>query len=157
MEIRNSIAVVTGAASGIACALSLDLARRGAKMLALVDMSERVEETAKSVRDAGSTIVQTFVGDTTDPVFRKATYDAIWDKYGPANICVPAAGITRDSIAVRMNKESGEPEIYPLETFRLVVLIAAGAAFAAALSAALTIRGGGAEASPLKTRALPTA
>jgi len=44
-----------------------------------------------------------------------------------------------------------------LETFRLVVLIAAGAAFAAALSAALTIRGGGAEASPLKTRALPTA
>src|ERR1035438_4079343 len=121
MEIRNSIAVVTGAASGIACALSLDLARRGAKMLALVDMSERVEETAKAVRDAGSTIVQTFVGDTTDPVFRKATYDAIWDKYGPANICVPAAGITRDSIAVRMNRESGEPEIYPLDTFRLVI------------------------------------
>jgi 3-oxoacyl-[acyl-carrier protein] reductase len=121
MDIKNGVAVVTGAASGIGCALSLDLARRGAKMIALVDLSERVEETAKAVRDASKTAVQTFVGDTTDPVFRKATYDAIWDKYGPANICVPAAGITRDSIAVRMNRESGEPEIYPLDTFRLVI------------------------------------
>jgi EmrB/QacA subfamily drug resistance transporter len=43
-----------------------------------------------------------------------------------------------------------------LETFRLVVLIAAGAAFAAALSAALTIRGSGAEPSPLAARPSPT-
>ncbi|HEY8016879.1 MAG TPA: MFS transporter [Dongiaceae bacterium] len=43
-----------------------------------------------------------------------------------------------------------------LETFRLVVLIAAGLAFAAALSAALTIRGSGAEPSPLEARPSPT-
>ncbi|MFI5019691.1 MAG: MFS transporter, partial [Dongiales bacterium] len=43
-----------------------------------------------------------------------------------------------------------------LETFRLVVLIAAGLAFAAAVSAVLTIRGSGAEPSPLEARPSPT-
>jgi hypothetical protein len=43
-----------------------------------------------------------------------------------------------------------------LETFRLVALIAAGLAFAAALSAALTIRRGGGATRPLATRPAPT-
>ena len=35
--------------------------------------------------------------------------------------CIPAAGITRDSLAVRFNKETGKTEIYPVETFRRVL------------------------------------
>jgi 3-oxoacyl-[acyl-carrier protein] reductase len=35
-------------------------------------------------------------------------------------ICVPAAGSTRDALAVKINKETGKAEMYPLETFRLV-------------------------------------
>ena len=49
MEIRNSIAVITGAASGIGRAVAMELARRGARMLALVDLSDQVVETAKCV------------------------------------------------------------------------------------------------------------
>jgi NAD(P)-dependent dehydrogenase (short-subunit alcohol dehydrogenase family) len=37
------------------------------------------------------------------------------------NICVPAAGITRDSLAVKMDKQAGEITIYPVEMFRQVV------------------------------------
>jgi 3-oxoacyl-[acyl-carrier protein] reductase len=121
MIIQNSIAVVTGAASGIGQALSLELARRGAKMLALVDASERVAETAQCIATTGSTAVQTFVGDTTDPKFRKRVFDSVCSRYGVPGICVPAAGITRDALAIRINKETKEPEIYSLDDFHLVL------------------------------------
>jgi NAD(P)-dependent dehydrogenase (short-subunit alcohol dehydrogenase family) len=121
MDIRNSVAVITGAGSGIGRSVAMDLARRGAKMLALVDLSDKVVETAKAIDAIGKTVSQTFRGDATDPEFRSGVFDAIVDQFGPPNICVPAAGITRDSIAVKMNKETGETEIYPEELFKLVV------------------------------------
>jgi NAD(P)-dependent dehydrogenase (short-subunit alcohol dehydrogenase family) len=121
MNIQNAVAVVTGAASGIGSAVSQELARRGAKMIALVDLSDRVVETAKCVQKVGGTIVETFRGDTTNPEFRKSVFDAVCARYGAPHVCVPAAGITRDSLAVKMNKETHEPEIYPLECFHLVI------------------------------------
>jgi len=121
MNIRDSIAVVTGAASGIGYAVSLEMARRGAKMVAMVDYSDHVLETAKCVQAAGKAAVQSFQGDTTDPSFRESVFDAVCQQYGTPNICVPAAGITRDSLAVRINKETKEPEIYALDKFEQVV------------------------------------
>lgn len=121
MEIRNGVAVVTGAASGIGSAVALELARRQARMIALVDRSDAVHEVAGRLRRIESTAVATFVGDVTDPQFRAGVYDTVCGEYGPVTICVPAAGITRDSLAVRMNKETGEPQIYSLEDFRLVI------------------------------------
>ncbi|MGH8555535.1 MAG: SDR family oxidoreductase, partial [Gammaproteobacteria bacterium] len=47
-------------------------------------------------------------------------FDAVGEQHGMVTICVPAAGITRDALAVKMNKETGKAEIYPLEKFRLV-------------------------------------
>ncbi len=121
MNIRDSIAVVTGAGSGIGKAVSVELARRGAKMIALVDMSDHVLETANCLNKTGNVHVQTYQGDTTDPQFRKHVFDEVVQRYGVPNICVPAAGIARDSLAVRMNKETKEPDIYPLEDFHKVI------------------------------------
>lgn len=121
MNIRDSIAVVTGAGSGIGYAVSMELARRGAKMVAMVDRSDKVLETAKCVRNAGKSAVLTFQGDTTDPKFRESVFDAVCERCGPPNICVPAAGIARDALAVKMNKDTNTPEVYPLETFRQVI------------------------------------
>ncbi len=42
-------------------------------------------------------------------------------KYGKVTLCVPAAGITRDDLAVRVDRETGKARIYPTETFRFVV------------------------------------
>jgi len=36
-------------------------------------------------------------------------------------MCVPAAGITRDELAVRIDRETGKARVYPVEKFRLVV------------------------------------
>lgn len=121
MDIRNGVAVVTGAASGIGSAVAVELATRRARAIALVDQSEAVNEIAARVKGMGTSAVLSFTGNVTDPDFRRRVYCAVAEQHGPANICVPAAGITRDALAVKVNKESGEAEIYPLETFRLVV------------------------------------
>jgi 3-oxoacyl-[acyl-carrier protein] reductase len=41
-------------------------------------------------------------------------------RHGVVNICVPAAGITRDALAVKMDREAGKAAVFPLRTFREV-------------------------------------
>ena len=48
-------------------------------------------------------------------------FDQASAKYGVVNICVPAAGITRDALAVKIDKETGKAVAYPVETFRQVM------------------------------------
>jgi NAD(P)-dependent dehydrogenase (short-subunit alcohol dehydrogenase family) len=122
MEISDRVALITGGASGIGRALAAAMARRGVKALALVDVNEAVEDVAAKLNaEAGRTFAIPFRGDTTDERFRASVYDAISARYGQVTLCVPAAGITRDDLAVRIDKLSGKARIYPLEQFKLVV------------------------------------
>ncbi len=122
MEVKDKVAVVTGAGSGIGKAVSIELAKRGARAVALVDLSEDVTETADQVNEkVGRSVAHAFPGNATDSDFRKRVYDTISDKAGVASICVPAAGITRDALAVKLNKETGSAQIYSEETFRHVL------------------------------------
>ena len=120
MEIKGKIALVTGAGSGIGRAAAIELANRGVRGIALVDVSGSVEEVAAQINDtSGKRLALTFVGDTTESKFRRYVYDEV-GKVGVVQICVPAAGITRDAISVKLDKTSGKASIYPEETFRLV-------------------------------------
>jgi 3-oxoacyl-[acyl-carrier protein] reductase len=122
MQINTSIAVITGAAGGIGKALALELAKRDAVGLALVDNLELVHQVAKSINKlAGHELALGFTGDVCDETFRKHVYEETATRHGRANVCVPAAGITRDGLAVKMDKQSGAISIYPSTTFRQVV------------------------------------
>jgi NAD(P)-dependent dehydrogenase (short-subunit alcohol dehydrogenase family) len=113
---------VTGAASGIGEATALELARRGVKALAVVDRSDRVVEVAAAVNDrVGRPVAGPFAGDTTDPQFRALVFDRLSAEFGAVNICVPAAGIARDALAVKVDKETGKAAPYPVATFREVI------------------------------------
>ncbi len=121
MKIEGKVAVVTGAASGIGEAVGLELARRGVRALAAVDRSARTTEVARAINEnVGRPVVEPFVGDTTDPEFRSRVFDEMTARHRPVNICVPAAGITRDSLSVKFDKETGRTVIYPLKLFREV-------------------------------------
>jgi NAD(P)-dependent dehydrogenase (short-subunit alcohol dehydrogenase family) len=120
-NIYQKVAVVTGAASGIGEAVAQELAKRGARAVMLVDRSDAVRDLAASINDSlGHTVAVAKIGDTTDQAFRKRVFNEAAEAYGPVTICVPAAGITRDALAVRVDKETGRAEIYPIETFRQV-------------------------------------
>ena len=122
MELFNRVAVITGGASGIGRAVAAAMVRRKVAGVALVDVSEAVEDVAAKLNaEAGRTFAIPFQGDTTDEKFRASVFDAISKKFGPVTLCVPAAGITRDDLAVRVDKNTGKARIYPLEQFKLVV------------------------------------
>lgn len=124
METIDRVAVITGAASGIGNAVCKKLAGQGVKTIGMVDLSDGVITAAENInKEAGRVIAVPFSGDVTDEAFRSHVYDSLQNNYGIVSICVPCAGITRDALAVKVNKESGKASVYPIETFRQVVEI----------------------------------
>jgi NAD(P)-dependent dehydrogenase (short-subunit alcohol dehydrogenase family) len=122
MKIEGKVALVTGAASGIGRAVALELARRGAKAIVAVDRGPDTAQVARSINDKlGRLVVEPVMGDVTDAAFRSKVFDEAVDEHGVPNICVPAAGIARDALAVKVDKETGRGEIYSLDTFREVM------------------------------------
>jgi len=122
MEFGGKVAVITGAASGIGRAVATLLAQRNVGALALVDMGEAIDDVAAQVNKlAAREVAYPYRGDVTDEAFRASVFDSISSQYGPVSLCVPAAGITRDDLAVRVDKITGKARIYPVDRFRLVV------------------------------------
>lgn len=122
MDFSKRVAVITGGASGIGRAVAAAMAPRGVAAVALVDASEAIKDVAEKLNaEAGRTFAIPFQGDTTDERFRSSVFDGISGKYGSVSLCVPAAGITRDDLAVRIDKATGKARIYPLAQFKLVV------------------------------------
>lgn len=122
MQIQDRVAIVTGGASGIGRAVSLELARRGIKKIAVVDQSEQTDVAVEQINnEITGDIAVAYHGDVTDDAFRTWIFDEMGKKYGTVSICVPAAGITLDALAVKINKETGKADIYSQEKFRRVV------------------------------------
>ena len=115
MDLTGQIAVVTGAASGIGLAIAKRLVLLGTKTVACVDIDEKVKDNANGV------ICVPFIGDTTDPAFRKRVFDEVIAHSGIPTICVPAAGIVRDGLAIKINKETKKAMIYSEDKFRNVL------------------------------------
>lgn len=122
MEIVGKIAVVTGAAGGIGRAVSRELAQRGAQAVACVDVAGSVDEVAAAInRELGKTTAYAFQGDVTDAPFRTAVFDTMSEQFQTVNVCVPAAGMTRDALSVKVDRETGQPHLYPIDAFRQVL------------------------------------
>jgi len=122
MDIAGKVAVITGAASGIGRAVAGELARRNVRALALVDIGDNINTVADEVNAAaGRRVAYAFRGDTTDDAFRASVFDSISSQFDTVTMCVPAAGITRDDLAVRVDKETGKARIYPVERFKQVI------------------------------------
>jgi len=122
MEVSGKVAVITGAASGIGRAVAAELARRNVRAMALVDMGDSIDGVASEINaEAGRRVAVPYRGDTTDPDFRASVYDSISSEFDTVTMCVPAAGITRDDLAVRVDRNSGKARIYPVERFKQVL------------------------------------
>ncbi len=122
MNIRGKAAVVTGAGSGIGQAIAIELAERGIGAVGLVDRNDAVIDVARVINDRmDRKVAEAMIGDVTDAAFRQKTFDLMCSKYGAPAVCVPCAGITRDQLAVRMDKQTKRASIYPIEHFRLVM------------------------------------
>jgi 3-oxoacyl-[acyl-carrier protein] reductase len=117
MELKEKIAIVTGACSGIGKAVVNRLTRSGIKKIVLIDLNPKVFEDAPVLHDETGVPAQAFCGDVVDWAFRKNVFDSLTQHGEVPRIFVPAAGVTMDGLSVRIDKETGAAELYPYDKF----------------------------------------
>jgi len=89
---RNKVVVITGAGSGIGRALSLDMARRGAR-LALSDVDDAgLAETVAQAEQAGASVKSDHLDVADREAFARYALDVV-QHYGQVNVVVNNAGV----------------------------------------------------------------
>jgi NAD(P)-dependent dehydrogenase (short-subunit alcohol dehydrogenase family) len=97
-DVRDKVAVVTGAASGIGLAIGQHLAAEGARVL-LADLDlDRVTEEAQELRSQGHEASAAHL-DVRDPSSVDAVAQQCVDRYGALHIAVNNAGIVNGGAA----------------------------------------------------------
>ena len=103
MRLEGRVAVVTGAMQGIGAGVSRVLAHNGATVV-LTDVSPRVEETARSIAEAGYA-AEHLVMDVTDPEQVSEAFNEITARHGRVDVLVNNAGIYPRRRLVEMDEE----------------------------------------------------
>ncbi|GAA0402847.1 3-oxoacyl-ACP reductase [Acrocarpospora corrugata] len=104
MLLKDKVAVVTGAAQGIGRAIAETYAREGARVAVVDVQKEGADEVAAAIRDAGGEALAV----TCDVSSRVAVNQAaglVKEAYGPIDVLVNNAGITRPAMLHKMTDE----------------------------------------------------
>lgn len=109
-QLDGKIAIVTGSARGIGRAIAVELAKAGAD-LALCDLkAEWLNETIESVRAIGRQ-ARGYAVDVSDSKAVNNAVAAITADFGKVDIMINNAGITKDTLLVRMKDEDWDSVI----------------------------------------------
>jgi NAD(P)-dependent dehydrogenase (short-subunit alcohol dehydrogenase family) len=92
MELKNQVALVTGAGSGIGKAAAMKLAAEGAKVALLGHTRTEIEKTAREIENAGGEAL-VLEADVSDESRMRAAIDRLAGKFGRLDIVVANAGI----------------------------------------------------------------
>lgn len=97
------IALVTGASQGIGRAIALRLAANGAHVALAARNQEKLAEVAAEIAAAGG-VAHSFALDISNEESIKACAKAVIAHFGRIEILVNNAGITRDTLSMRMRR-----------------------------------------------------
>ena len=119
MQIKNNTFVITGAAQGLGEAISVALARQGAK-LALLDINaERLDQTLEACKQEGASCFA-FTCDVADETSVRRCFASVEEHLGPVAGIVNNAGILRDAMLVKV-KEGEIVDRMSLEQWQSVI------------------------------------
>lgn len=104
MELKGKVALVTGSAQGIGKAIALKLASHGVDIVASDINLERLNEVAKEIEGMGRRALALRANVADSGEVEGMVEEAI-GKLGAIHILVNNAGITRDTLLLRMKEE----------------------------------------------------
>lgn len=108
--VESPVCIVTGASRGIGRAIALALAP-GAKVLVnFARSSSQADAVAQEVADLGGEAI-TFGGDMSKEADVEAMMKAAVEKWGTIDVLVNNAGITKDTLMMRMKKQQWDDVI----------------------------------------------
>ena len=102
MDLKDKVALVTGASRGIGKAIALELATRGATVVGTATTEAGAQAVTEMLAPHGGRGV---VLNVTDVPACDALVDTLTKQSGGLHILVNNAGITRDNLAMRMKDE----------------------------------------------------
>ncbi|HOK04030.1 MAG TPA: 3-oxoacyl-[acyl-carrier-protein] reductase [Victivallales bacterium] len=109
-RLQGKVALVTGGARGIGKAISERLASEGAK-IAIVDvLLEVAQATADEIKQLGSEAIAIAANVVNYEDAEKAVKETV-EKFGSLDILINNAGITRDTLIMRMSDEDWDKVI----------------------------------------------
>jgi len=91
-DLTGKVAVITGASSGLGVQMAKALANQGAAICVLARRKERIDAVAKEIHDEFGVETLAVTCDVTDTEKVNAARDAIYAKFGHADIIVNSAG-----------------------------------------------------------------
>jgi 1-deoxy-11beta-hydroxypentalenate dehydrogenase len=97
-DLKEKVAVVTGAASGIGRALATRFAAEGTAVVMADFQSDALAETARALRSSGGD-VEPVVTDVTDQLAVEALADAAYGRFGQVDIVCANVGIMGPDLA----------------------------------------------------------
>ncbi|MDD2932951.1 MAG: 3-oxoacyl-ACP reductase FabG [Methylotenera sp.] len=108
--LTNQIVLVTGASRGIGAAIALELGRQGATVIGTATSENGATSITEAFASAGIK-GEGMALNVNDAVQVEATLKAISEKYGDVSILVNNAGITRDTLLMRMKDDDWDAVI----------------------------------------------
>ncbi|GAV90434.1 adh_short domain-containing protein, partial [Cephalotus follicularis] len=110
-KVESPVVVVTGASRGIGKAVALALGKQGCKVLVnYARSSKEAEEVCKEIEAFGGQAL-TFGGDVSKEADVESMIKTAVDAWGTIDILINNAGITRDTLLMRMKKSQWQEVI----------------------------------------------
>jgi 3-oxoacyl-[acyl-carrier protein] reductase len=117
LTIEDSVAVITGGASGIGLALARYWSQNGGKVV-IGDVAEEAMETAS--REIEGEVATVLCDVTAEADCARLAETAI-ERFGAIHLVAPFAGITKDGLMLNIGREGKVANKMTLETFRKVI------------------------------------
>ena len=105
MKLKDKVCVITGSSRGIGKAIALEFAKQGAKVVINASaMSDRANEALEEIRATGA-LCELVCADVSTQEGAKQLIDTAQERFERVDVLVNNAGITRDTLMLRMSEE----------------------------------------------------
>jgi 3-oxoacyl-[acyl-carrier protein] reductase len=108
--LTGQIALITGASRGIGAAIALELGKQGATVIGTATSDNGAKAISETLTAAGIK-GEGMALNVNDVAQVEATLKAIGEKYGDVSVLVNNAGITRDTLLMRMKDDDWDAVI----------------------------------------------